>query len=470
MTLSPTYEQLARLRTLVAQANASRRVRTLELETVLDVAREALGSKLGYAWRHAGAHVDARASTTLCLAVHASDGITIGLAGTRALDPDPGKGWTELRPWGERVPAGNASRCAAWGERDREDRITLSIAAERQRPSVGDGGQALLEGVLADPDDDALRLVYADWLTEQGDPRGELIAVQCALARLAPTDAGRKPLEERQWALLSLHQEPWKKALGPELVNVKFRRGFIEEATLSVEAFVDKAEVIFAREPLKSLQIYNVGAEGAALLAASPWLRKLSGLRFSSTNGASELALGLEGLGLLLGSRHLGALHSLSLAGQTADDLGVLILAKLGPAALPQLQSLQLTDDRLSAVGVEALCATKWFRRLRRVSLADNALREVGVEALAFAPGATAWDELDLDGNMVGDAGARVLAVHERLTAMTRLSLQRDHLGPAGVQVLLDSPRLERLRALRLDGNRIGGLLVEKVRQRFGEW
>jgi uncharacterized protein (TIGR02996 family) len=28
---------------------------------------------------------------------------------------------------------------------------------------------ALLTGILADPDDDARRLVYADWLEEHGD-------------------------------------------------------------------------------------------------------------------------------------------------------------------------------------------------------------------------------------------------------------------------------------------------------------
>jgi uncharacterized protein (TIGR02996 family) len=32
---------------------------------------------------------------------------------------------------------------------------------------------ALLQAVLASPDDDTPRLVYADWLEERGDPRGE---------------------------------------------------------------------------------------------------------------------------------------------------------------------------------------------------------------------------------------------------------------------------------------------------------
>jgi uncharacterized protein (TIGR02996 family) len=470
VTLSPSYEQLARLRTLVAQANAGRRVRILELDTVLEVAREALGSKLGFAWRHAGDHVDARASTTLCLAVHSTRGITVGLAGTRALDPDPGKGWPELRPWSERVPAQNASRCAAWGERDRDDRLTLTVESERPRRATSDGA-ALLEAVLAAPDDDAPRLVYSDWLTEQGDPRGEFIAVQCARASLPADAPEQRQLEEREWTLLSLHEDAWRNALAPELLlSAKFRRGFVDELTLYASTFVEHAETILAREPVRTARVVDPAEKGAVQLAASPALRRLTGLRLSNSTGAYEKGVGLEGLGALLSSRHLGALESLSLEGQHVDDLGAIVLAKAGPGALPVLQSLQLSADSLSAVGVENLCETKWFRRLRRLSFAGNALREIGVEALAFAPGAGAWEELDLDANLVGDAGARVLASHERLNGLKRLSLQRDHLGPAGVQALLDSPKLKGLTALRLDGNRIGGLLVEKVRHRFGAW
>ena len=48
-------------------------------------------------------------------------------------------------------------------------------------------GDAFLDQILTDPDDDRPRMVYADWLLGEGDPRGELIAVQCALARHAAT-------------------------------------------------------------------------------------------------------------------------------------------------------------------------------------------------------------------------------------------------------------------------------------------
>ena len=46
---------------------------------------------------------------------------------------------------------------------------------------------AFLQAIRDSPDDDTPRLVFADWLTENGDAdRGEFIRVQCELARRWP--------------------------------------------------------------------------------------------------------------------------------------------------------------------------------------------------------------------------------------------------------------------------------------------
>jgi len=58
---------------------------------------------------------------------------------------------------------------------------------------------ALLAAILADPADDTARLVYADWLTENGDgDRGEFIRVDIELKRTPPvTDEDeRRPWED----------------------------------------------------------------------------------------------------------------------------------------------------------------------------------------------------------------------------------------------------------------------------------
>jgi uncharacterized protein (TIGR02996 family) len=52
-----------------------------------------------------------------------------------------------------------------------------------------------LRAIIADPDDAALRLVYADWLEERGDPRSDFLRVQSALATLPPGDRRRAGLQ-----------------------------------------------------------------------------------------------------------------------------------------------------------------------------------------------------------------------------------------------------------------------------------
>jgi uncharacterized protein (TIGR02996 family) len=44
--------------------------------------------------------------------------------------------------------------------------------------------QSFLKAIRAKPDDEGLRLVYADWLEEQDDPRGPFLRVACALRKL----------------------------------------------------------------------------------------------------------------------------------------------------------------------------------------------------------------------------------------------------------------------------------------------
>jgi uncharacterized protein (TIGR02996 family) len=45
---------------------------------------------------------------------------------------------------------------------------------------------AFLKEILANPADREVRLVFADWLEENGDPRGELIRLQIQLEEMKP--------------------------------------------------------------------------------------------------------------------------------------------------------------------------------------------------------------------------------------------------------------------------------------------
>ncbi|HEY1065577.1 MAG TPA: TIGR02996 domain-containing protein [Pirellulales bacterium] len=60
---------------------------------------------------------------------------------------------------------------------------------------------AFLSAIAARPDDPAARLIYADWLDEQSDPRGPALRALIEWQALPPGDPARAPLAEAMAAL-----------------------------------------------------------------------------------------------------------------------------------------------------------------------------------------------------------------------------------------------------------------------------
>ena len=69
---------------------------------------------------------------------------------------------------------------------------------------------AFVQAILEEPGDEGLRLIFADWLEERGDPLGEYLRLLC---RLREVDALRKNLQERERALWGEHGRAWSASL-----------------------------------------------------------------------------------------------------------------------------------------------------------------------------------------------------------------------------------------------------------------
>src|SRR5690242_10987573 len=105
-----------------------------------------------------------------------------------------------------------------------------------------------IEAIQQDPDDDGPRLIYADWLEERGDPKGEFIRVQCALSRHDLDPKVREEFLAREQELLRQHANEWTgvdtetegiqmtcRQKIEEIVpiqHITWDRGFVEEAHL----------------------------------------------------------------------------------------------------------------------------------------------------------------------------------------------------------------------------------------------
>jgi uncharacterized protein (TIGR02996 family) len=71
--------------------------------------------------------------------------------------------------------------------------------------------RAFLKAILEHPEDDALKLVYADWLEEQSDPRGEYLRLMMKVRQeRVVTPEQRRRHQELSLAVADLRSQEWK--------------------------------------------------------------------------------------------------------------------------------------------------------------------------------------------------------------------------------------------------------------------
>ena len=97
------------------------------------------------------------------------------------------------------------------------------------------GRDELLAQVYEHPEDDGPRLIYADWLSAQGEPLGEFILLQCMRARAGEQQPGRRELE-----LWERFRYKWQGSLMDylEYDEVVFRRGFLAECPMNMYSWM----------------------------------------------------------------------------------------------------------------------------------------------------------------------------------------------------------------------------------------
>lgn len=437
---------------LLAKANDRRTTRLLSLDAVEECAEEAASSELGIAWRTGGAAPDARGLTTLCLCVRRDAAVTIGIAAAHgAARPDVAFG--DLKKWDAYSEAANFASAQAWAGRKKDDRVSLplvEIDLARSTP------ESLLAQILERPEDDQLREVYADALSDAGDPRGEFIQIQLALAR---TEDER--LRAREEELLALHGAQWAGGLAAPV----FERGFLEGASISVDEVWNP---VFEREPVRSITLERVGSRfDIERFITVPWLPRLRSLGLSS-NRASIAEQGTLGRrwSTILDARGLHNLEALDFDQQRIGAQGVGALLERGPAAFPNLKRLRFTSDEIGSP--DSLFGSRWVGQLDALALESVGLRGESLNVLSHGP-AMRLRTLSLFANPLGNLGAAFVLGSTRLPMLRSLRLGRCGIGAASIVETLESSSLrEQLDRLDLRDNPLGEATIERIRVRLG--
>lgn len=297
----------------------------------------------------------------------------------------------------------------------------------------------LLAEILARPDDDAPRLVYADWLEEHAElDRATMIREQCTLARVPKYDA-RWPAHWT-WARAHQHAAPLAE-LPPGLRwhPFAYRRGFAERM------YVEDPDALHRLAPTTPISVLDVDAraEKFALdrLLAWPGLAHVTRVEFSLGGfGAKHIAM-------LDDAPNLAHVDTLVFEFDGLRDVAALLRARV-------VQQLARLDIHSNAFAASAFRDVPALPRLRRLALTQDQMSPAHAQAIA-GDALPNLARLDISGNpQLGVGGWRAIA-----TAPWRL----EHLGIAstyprldGVRALVASPHVRTLRALYIGGNRLG--------------
>jgi uncharacterized protein (TIGR02996 family) len=345
----------------------------------------------------------------------------------------------------------------------------------------------LRAAILAAPDDLAPRLVYADWLLERGDLRGEHIALQCA-------QGGEDDARElRRRALWQRYGATWLaedlETTELDAARFEYRDGFLHTVHLRARELLALGPRL-ARHPIHTLRVTVLPAElpgledspvlrtlrrlelvnrlddepALARLLASPGLVRLDSLVLDRAAGATDQAAvwpALERCARLADLVHLG-LGSIDIPAERARWLGRSLptlrtlscvssftqasLLALAEAATFRLQGLAIRNEFGAVIGDAAIAealAAPMVRELRALSLTSCRL---GAAAAARLPTlACAATLADLELGAQHDASVVRALGDCAFPALRSLDLSDNDLPDAALSVVQRFPSLAAL-------------------------
>lgn len=326
------------------------------------------------------------------------------------------------------------------------------------------------------PDDDGPRLVYADWLEEQGEcARAEFIRVQCELEN-NPDDERWRALARREAELLAEHGPRW---LGPWQLSrdVKLRRGFLE-VEIYPQAAAQLSEESWQAPALLELAVNIPRSHPSGIQRLINWpgrefITRLEPEWQLNRHDWSDLCRGLS-----LNWPRLEALTLPPIAFSNSDIESLL--------SMPNLKRLKLRNFRMppSSGDWQTVLSTPVVERIEAIEFEETPLSEESCRHLAricnragnlrqlklnncrlgvnefrqFVEYANLrkLSVLDLTDNPLRDSGVRLLAESLNLQSLTELTLNGCECGKPGIQSLLESGLLRGLMALHLNNNFLG--------------
>ena len=330
-----------------------------------------------------------------------------------------------------------------------------------------------LEKRIIDGDDDIQAFsVLADYLIEQGDPRGEFIQVQLALEDANLAQEKRQRLEIRESTLLTEHQRGWLGSLAPVLLedqktwtspDYAFRRGYLHSLILRdltedlVATLVSGSEARF----IQKLSLFHCLDDDNLIwsLGEASW-PAMRGFEFGDGSGSIN-----EGGAAASFIANMPRIETLSVSGRSVDT-------HFFSMSMPHLRTLSVSCAH--DFQVDKLAENSSLDRLEVIELFPHAL-EFGessegylglehVRTLVGSPHLPSLQRLELFMSTAGDAGCRAIVDSGILVRLRELNLTFGEVTDEGAAILAGSPDIGHLRKLVLNGNSLTEQGIQTLR------
>ncbi len=316
------------------------------------------------------------------------------------------------------------------------------MARKKASPSKKLQQPQLLQAIVENPEDDTPRLVYADWLEENGDPeRAEFIRVQCDLARLPRHDPAYPELLAREEELLAEHKKKWAEPMTPYCRKFTFDRGFPDHISLSLYGFDQHLNDILTVTPVSSMRLRA---------CEKPYERVTdhAGFRHVRTLNLDQCKLSPPFFKILASSPNSSGLRELILANNNAKSKGLKYL--LDSEHLSNLESLDLRGCKLKKDSFQVMADAPRFQQIRNIRVYTNYFLLDDAKTVANSQYAGNLREFHFDGQMVQvpEAALDTLAESAFLAGLEKLHL--DCHGPMSSAFLAALGACERLTELRM--------------------
>jgi uncharacterized protein (TIGR02996 family) len=311
------------------------------------------------------------------------------------------------------------------------------------------------EAMRESPDADDLRLVFADWLDEQGDPHGELMRIQIELANARPRKKQRRELLKRQQAILTEHASLLLGCLPERVESWDYVRGLLHVKANGEKMLAPVASGAEVFGWIEKLELTGDGETNAALLSEFPHLTHLVQLDLSDSGS------GAAGVQTLLKAPCLNGLRKLSLSntGFTNDSAAALSLTP----RLSHLTHLWLDNNQIGPEGATALANSRHLAQLTHFYVWTNSIGVEGARAVIRSHHLRRVIELHVGGNQIGDEVVCELAGTPHLSSLTGVWLWDNQLTDESLLALARSTVLTRLETLYLNFNDFTDVGIEAL-------